>query len=42
MRTVPDTNIYVDFAKGKPNVVDFLATQNTVILLPAIVTGELL
>jgi predicted nucleic acid-binding protein len=41
MRIVLDTNIYVDFARGKPDVVDLLATQSTEILLPAIVMGEL-
>jgi predicted nucleic acid-binding protein len=41
MRAVLDTNIYVDFARGKPDVVDLLATQSTEILLPAIVMGEL-
>ena len=41
MRIVLDTNIYVDFARGRPDVVDLLATQSTEILLPAIVMGEL-
>jgi tRNA(fMet)-specific endonuclease VapC len=41
MRFVLDTNIYVDFAKGKQSVVDLLATGSTEILLPAIVIGEL-
>jgi tRNA(fMet)-specific endonuclease VapC len=41
MKIVLDTNIYVDFAEGKPSVVDFLATESTEILLPAIVMGEL-
>lgn len=41
MRAVLDTNIYVDFARGRPDVVDLLATQSTEILLPAIVMGEL-
>jgi predicted nucleic acid-binding protein len=41
MRAVLDTNIYVDFARGRPDVVNFLAIQSTEILLPAIVMGEL-
>jgi predicted nucleic acid-binding protein len=41
MKVVLDTNIYVDFARGKPDIVDLLATQSTEILLPAIVLGEL-
>jgi predicted nucleic acid-binding protein len=41
MKAVLDTNIYVDFAMGRPDVVDLLAIQSTEILLPAIVMGEL-
>jgi tRNA(fMet)-specific endonuclease VapC len=41
MRIVLDTNIYVDFARDKPDVVELLAIQSTEILLPAIVMGEL-
>ena len=41
MRAVLDTNIYVDFASGKLDVVNLLAIQSTEILLPAIVMGEL-
>jgi len=41
MKAVLDTNIYVDFAEGKQDIVDLLATQSTEILLPAIVLGEL-
>ena len=41
MRAVLDTNIYVDFARGRPDVVNLLAIQSTEILLPAIVMGEL-
>ena len=41
MRIVLDTNIYVDFARGEPDVVELLATESTEILLPAIVMGEL-
>jgi predicted nucleic acid-binding protein len=41
MRAVLDTNIYIDFARGRPDVVDLLAIQSTEILLPSIVMGEL-
>jgi tRNA(fMet)-specific endonuclease VapC len=41
MKVVLDTNIYVDFASGRRDVVDFLALQSTEILLPAVVAGEL-
>jgi predicted nucleic acid-binding protein len=41
MKAVLDTNIYVDFAMGRPDVVDLLAVQSTEILLPAVVMGEL-
>ncbi len=41
MKAVLDTNIYVDFAMGRPDVVDLLAVQSTEILLPAAVMGEL-
>ena len=41
MKAVLDTNIYVDFAMGRPDVVDLLAIQSTEILLPAVVMGEL-
>ena len=41
MRFVLDTNIYVDFARGRPDVVDLLAVESTEILLPATVMGEL-
>jgi tRNA(fMet)-specific endonuclease VapC len=41
MKAVLDTNIYVDFAMGRPEVVDLLAVQSTEILLPAVVMGEL-
>jgi len=41
MRVVLDTNVYVDFAQGRSDVVNFLALQSTEILLPAIVLGEL-
>jgi tRNA(fMet)-specific endonuclease VapC len=41
MKIVLDTNIYVDFARDKPDVVELLATQSTEMLLPTIVIGEL-
>jgi tRNA(fMet)-specific endonuclease VapC len=41
MKAVLDTNAYVDFAMGRPDVVDLLAVQSTEILLPAVVMGEL-
>jgi tRNA(fMet)-specific endonuclease VapC len=41
MKIVLDTNIYVDFARDKPDVVELLATQSTEMLLPTIVMGEL-
>ena len=42
MKVVLDTNVYVDFAENKPEVVDLIATRSTEILLPSIVLGELL
>ena len=42
MKLVLDTNVYVDFAEGKPAVVDLIATRSTEILLPSVVLGELL
>jgi tRNA(fMet)-specific endonuclease VapC len=39
---VLDTNIYVDFAQGRSDVVDLIATRSTEIALPSIVLGELL
>lgn len=42
MKVVLDTNVYVDFAEGKPAVVDLIATRSTEILLPSVVLGELL
>lgn len=41
MKAVLDTNAYVDFAMGQPDVVDLLAVQSTEILLPAVVMGKL-
>ena len=41
MKLVLDTNIYIDFAQGKRDVVDLLATRSTEILLPSVVLGEL-
>jgi tRNA(fMet)-specific endonuclease VapC len=41
MKAVLDTNIYVDFGMGRPDVVEILAVQSKEILLPAVVMGEL-
>ena len=41
MKVVLDTNIYIDFARGRTDVVDLLAIESSEILLPAIVMGEL-
>ena len=41
MKLVLDTNIYVDFAAGVPESVDFIATHGESIYLPSIVLGEL-
>ena len=42
MKIVLDTNAYIDFAEGKSDVVDLIATQSTEILLPVIVIGALI
>ena len=41
MRLILDTNIYSDFAEGKPEVVDIIAGKVREICFPAIVLGEL-
>ncbi len=41
MKLVLDTNIYVDFAAGVPETVDFIAAHGESLFLPAIVLGEL-
>lgn len=41
MRLVLDTNIYIDFGRGRQEVVDIIAGQSTEVLLPVIVLGEL-
>ncbi len=41
MRLVLDTNAYIDFAQGKPDVVELLATRGNEVFLPAPVLGEL-
>lgn len=41
MKLVLDTNAYIDYAGGKPDVVDLLATRSSEIFLPAPVLGEL-
>ena len=41
MKLVLDTNIYVDFAAGVSETVDFIATHGESLFLPSIVLGEL-
>ena len=41
MKLVLDTNIYVDFAAGIPETVDFIATNGEYLFLPSVVIGEL-
>jgi tRNA(fMet)-specific endonuclease VapC len=41
MKIVLDTNTYVDFAQGLHEVVDLIASESSLILMPAIVMGEL-
>jgi tRNA(fMet)-specific endonuclease VapC len=41
VKAVLDTSVYVDFAEGRAEVVDLLATRSEEILLPTIVLGEL-
>ena len=41
MKLVLDTNVYIDYAEGVPETVDFMATQGEQIYLPSIVIGEL-
>lgn len=41
MKLVLDTNAYCDFAEGRPQTVEILATHNESIFLPAVVLGEL-
>jgi len=41
LKLVLDTNIYVDYAAGVPETVDFIATQGESLFLPSIVLGEL-
>ncbi len=41
MRLVLDTNIYIDFAKGEPEVVDALAEFGDEIYMPSAVIAEL-
>jgi tRNA(fMet)-specific endonuclease VapC len=41
VKLVLDTSAYVDFAQGKPDVVELLATRSSEIFLPAPVLGEL-
>lgn len=41
MKLVLDTNIYSDFAEGRPDAVDALATLGEFLFIPSIVLGEL-
>ncbi|MGC9977160.1 MAG: type II toxin-antitoxin system VapC family toxin [Syntrophales bacterium] len=41
MKLVLDANAYIDFAEGRPDVVDLLATRSSEIFLPTPVLGEL-
>jgi tRNA(fMet)-specific endonuclease VapC len=41
LKLVLDTNIYVDFAAGASETVDFIATYGESLFLPSIVLGEL-
>jgi len=41
MKIILDTNIYSDYAEGKPDVVDIIARRGSELFFPAIVLGEL-
>ena len=41
MKLVLDTNIYCDYAEGRPETVDIIATHSESIYIPSIVVGEL-
>ncbi len=41
MKLVLDTNIYIDFAAGVEEAVEFIATNGEYLFLPSIVIGEL-
>ena len=41
MKLVLDTNVYIDFAQGRPDVVELLATRSSEIFLPSPILGEL-
>jgi len=41
LRLVLDTNAYIDFAQGRADVVELLATRNSEFFLPSPVLGEL-
>ena len=41
VKLVLDTNAYIDFAQGRPDVVELLAARSSEIFLPAPVLGEL-
>jgi predicted nucleic acid-binding protein len=41
VKLVLDTNAYIDFAQGRPDVIELLATRSSDIFLPAPALGEL-
>ena len=41
MKLVLDTNIYCDFAEGRPDVVDAIASYGQFVFVPSVVLGEL-
>ena len=41
MKIVLDTSAYSDYAEGRPETVEILASQSTEIYLPSVVIGEL-
>jgi predicted nucleic acid-binding protein len=41
LKLVLDTNIYCDYAEGRPETVDIIATHSESIYIPSIVVGEL-
>jgi tRNA(fMet)-specific endonuclease VapC len=42
LKLVLDTNTYCDFAEGRPDVVDAIATYGQFVFIPSVVLGELL
>ena len=41
MKLVLDTNIYCDFAEGRPDAVDAIATYGESLFIPSVVLGKL-